>query len=106
MQYVNGDYYKGEWVNGEKEGKGEHNYFELRTVYNGEWKHNLKNGNGHQTESNGSYYEGEFKDGLRHGNGIYYDKQQNVKYAEVYVNGHLKERKEFAGGQASFIASD
>jgi 1-phosphatidylinositol-4-phosphate 5-kinase len=25
--YVNGDYYKGEWVNGLKEGKGEQSYF-------------------------------------------------------------------------------
>lgn len=45
--YVNGDYYKGEWVNGVKEGKGQHYYFQLRTIYNGQWKHDMKNGNGH-----------------------------------------------------------
>lgn len=45
--YVNGDYYKGQWVNGVKEGKGQHYYFQLRTIYNGQWKHDMKNGNGH-----------------------------------------------------------
>ena len=36
--YVNGDYYRGEWVNGLKEGRGTHSYFELQSRYEGEWK--------------------------------------------------------------------
>ena len=46
MLYVNGDYYRGEWVSGLKEGRGIQNNFEENTRYEGEWKKNLPNGEG------------------------------------------------------------
>lgn len=46
MMMIDGDIYKGLWLNGEKHGKG--TYFEKKTnsFYEGEWKHNKRDGNG------------------------------------------------------------
>jgi hypothetical protein len=52
MMMIDGDIYKGVWLNGEKHGKG--TYFEKKTnyFYEGEWKHNKRDGNGIYKVSN------------------------------------------------------
>ena len=75
MLYVDGDYYRGQWVNGLKEGRGIQNYFEDDIRYEGQWKKNMHDGQGKLTEQNGSYYVGDFKNGKKHGKGQYYDNE-------------------------------
>lgn len=81
-------------MNGLKEGRGIHSYFEIGGKYEGEWKQNLKNGHGKYTEENGSYFDGEFKDGVKHGKGSYFDNEKQIIFLEEYDNGVLIERKE------------
>lgn len=45
MFYVNGDIYEGNWVNGEKNGKGTA-YFKNGDIYEGEWVKGLPDGFG------------------------------------------------------------
>ena len=81
MMYKNGDYYRGEWVNGQKEGRGLQIYNEKGYRYEGEWKANLQNGQGKISLWNGSYFIGEFKDDKKHGKGEFYD-AENKKFVE------------------------
>lgn len=80
MSYHNGDFYRGEWVNGLQEGRGFQSYYLLKSKYEGEWKKGECNGQGKYTEPNESYYIGYFKDGKKHGKGEYYDAETNSTY--------------------------
>lgn len=58
MLYANGDFYRGEWVNGKKEGRGLQIYQELGTQYEGEWQNDQPDGNGKITEQSLAYFVG------------------------------------------------
>ena len=60
----NGEIYKGELVNGLKEGKGEY-ISSNGEKYIGEFKNDVKDGKGIMEYKNGDKYDGNFKNGLR-----------------------------------------
>lgn len=45
MLYSNGDRYEGDWLDGNKDGKGTYTYVN-GNKYNGEWKEDAVNGKG------------------------------------------------------------
>ena len=69
MKYNNGDEYKGNFKEGELDGKGEYKY------------------------KNGSIYNGRFKEGKFDGDGILFDSSDNKKYAVKYKDGDLLSKK-------------
>jgi hypothetical protein len=84
MLYANGDFYRGEWVMGKKEGRGLQIYQDGGLQYEGEWQNDRQHGKGKLLETNGSYYEGEFKEGLRNGRGHYHD----IPEKKIYIEEH------------------
>ena len=84
MLYANGDFYRGEWVNGIKEGRGLQVFQELGQSYEGEWHNNYFDGHGKLTYNNNSYYVGEFKGGKKDGSGQYYDVEKKKVFNEEY----------------------
>jgi hypothetical protein len=93
MLYANGDFYRGEWVNGRKEGRGLQVYQELSAQFEGEWQDDQPSGTGRLTERNGSFYVGEFSAGVKHGRGQYYDSESKRQFSEAYEHGLMKEQK-------------
>ena len=83
--YVNGDKYVGEWVNGKIEGKGTYT-FSNGDKYVGEWVNGKIEGKGTYTFANGDNYVGEFKNGKREGKGTY-TISDGDKYFGEWVNG-------------------
>jgi len=81
IEYKNGLTYTGEWRNGLWHGKGElietFFYKKFVTRYRGEFVNGKKEGKGFQELKNGMTYDGKFKDGLFEGEGILKD---SVKY--------------------------
>lgn len=69
MDYNNGEYYVGSWVNGKKHGYGEMLHFDL-SLYKGEWENDRKNGLGVMEWPNGGVYTGMFKDDRQYGKGV------------------------------------
>ncbi|XP_004945158.1 radial spoke head 10 homolog B isoform X2 [Gallus gallus] len=59
-QYPLRNKYMGDFVNGERHGRGKFIYAS-GAVYDGEWAHNKKHGKGKFVFKNGSIYEGEFR---------------------------------------------
>ena len=57
IQYTNGDFYEGEWVDYKKHGKGTIQYI-TKDLYEGEWKDDEKSGNGKMTFASGVVYDG------------------------------------------------
>lgn len=58
MLYANGDFYRGEWVNGKKEGRGLQIHQDEGVQYDGEWQNDKPHGKGKLLYPNGSKYEG------------------------------------------------
>ena len=72
---MNGNQYKGEWINDKKNGKGTYKSKKTGEFYNGEWivrligikyffffqKDNERSGTGIYNYSNGDFYEGQWK---------------------------------------------
>ena len=81
---LNGDYYKGEFVNGKKEGNGLMIY-ENGTKYEGNFKNNKHDGFGKLIQLDGETFSGEWKDGKINGNGIRCHCNGD-KYIGSYVN--------------------
>mgnify|MGYP002627195431 CR=1 FL=1 len=74
--------YEGEYLNGERHGKGKEYNKEQSLIYEGEYKNGFWDGYGKQYKDEGMFsigkepkllYEGEFKDGKKNGKGIEYD---------------------------------
>jgi hypothetical protein len=66
----NGDYYEGEFENGQANGKGV--FIKGNgTKYKGEWKYDIQEGEGEETFSNGSKYIGQFSNGTKTGLGTF-----------------------------------
>jgi len=110
--YVNGDYYKGSFLNGLPDGKGllveitgrkfegewrsgyQHGYcVEVwgngEGKYEGEFVEGRRQGKGRLELADGSYYEGEFEDGLFHGQGLYFFKDSGKTYEGSFVKGKI-----------------
>lgn len=68
FKYDNGDLYKGEFVDGKKNGFGIY-IFSGKEKYEGLWKDDKMHGIGKYTYRDGSIYTGEFKYGLKNGLG-------------------------------------
>ena len=89
----NGDYYNGEFSEGEKNGNGSITYAN-GTKYEGSFKNDFHDGFGKLMQLNGETYEGEWKKGKINGNGMRIHANGN-KYIGNYVNnvrsgsGHL-----------------
>ena len=62
--------YKGQWANGNKNGKGLQKWPSGDT-YDGDWRDDKKHGNGTYLWADGPTYVGDFRDGKRHGNGTF-----------------------------------
>ena len=88
IEYKNGDFYKGSMVNLEEEGIGE-----MRRSNGDEYKGNFVNGEydgkGKLKFKNGNIYDGRFKKGKFDGYGIFFDSNDNKKYAVKYKDGEL-----------------
>ena len=81
--------YKGEFYLDKKEGKGSHHYKLKNDLYIGEFKNGNITGNGKYIWSNSDVYEGEFLRGKMHGKGKYLWADGD-EYEGDYVDG-LKE---------------
>ena len=68
-KYKNGKY-KGDYLNGKREGKGIYKY-NNGDIYEGEYKNDLKDGEGTYKFENGDIYKGQYKNGYFHGKGKY-----------------------------------
>lgn len=71
-------YYTGDWQNEAPHGKGG---FSGRVVYRGEWVNGIKEGEGYIYYNNNNTYRGHFENGLRNGKGIM-RYQADKSYAE------------------------
>ena len=69
--YTNGDYYEGDFLAGQRHGKGVMIYASDDSMYEGEWKCNKQDGYGVKNWGDGIVYEGEWKDDKMHGQGKY-----------------------------------
>ena len=69
--YSNGDYYEGEFVTGQRHGRGVMIYASDDSMYDGEWRFNKQEGRGTKNWGDGIVYEGEWKDDKMHGQGKY-----------------------------------
>ena len=100
---VNGEVYKGNWINGKLEGECEYEsssgrfignfsknkengfgtkVFNDGSIYSGDWKDGLQNGKGELKWANGDVYFGDFQNGFRHGRGTLKYKNGNVYEGE------------------------
>ena len=95
--------FKGEFKEGEKNGKGIE-YFQGEIIYRGSYSNGKKVGKGEGKEFNEGgklLYEGEFFDGLRHGKGKEYNIRGDLIYQGCYSKGERigkGEGKEFNEG--------
>ena len=70
VTFSSGCTYTGEWIYGEREGKGLQS-FPNGSSYEGEWKGNKINGKGKITFGDGDCFEGEWVDDKANGFGAY-----------------------------------
>ena len=81
--------YEGEFINGEKNGKGEEYYFWKNKLSEGEYSNGKRNGKGKEYYKNGNLkFEGEYKEGKRwKGNGEEYDDNGALIFKDEYKEG-------------------
>lgn len=114
VEYTNDNYYfKGDWKNSKKNGKGEENYdngdryygnfmdnqregfgkytFKNNSIYEGYFKNGHFDGNGKLTYANKDTYEGNFENGYRSGPGTYYPSKENKTLREP-VKGYWSQK--------------
>ncbi len=89
FEYHSGYGYKGEYVNGERNGKGTYKW-QNGTTYEGEWSGNKRNGHGIFIDPTGKKYEGQFKDDIVEGYGVYTSPKGDVLYKGNWINGKPK----------------
>ena len=82
--WYDGDVYDGEWKCGIMHGKGTFKWTS-GDVYVGEWKAGQVDGKGKMTWKSGEWYDGEWKCGMRHGVGIYRNPNANL-FEETWEN--------------------
>lgn len=91
--YPNGDYYKGNFTNGEVQGLGQFVRIEGAS-YDGEWKDSRQSGNGVETWKDGSVYTGNFKEGKKEGIGSF-KWADGSKYEGEFKHNQLEGRGKY-----------
>ena len=81
--------YDGDFINGEKEGKGKINYINYGDLYEGEFHNDKINGKGFYIWQNKESYTGDFIDAKMHGYGLY-KWPDGSQYEGEYIN-NIKE---------------
>lgn len=82
-----GDYYEGEFVLGQRSGRGTFVFGATGASYTGEWKLGSYHGMGRTVDETGCVYEGSFFHGLAHGHGTQYNAQGRKIYAGPWKQG-------------------
>ena len=85
--YDNGNYYKGDIVNGLSHGKGILYGKDRKIKYEGEFINGQAEGFGNYYYENGESYIGQWKNDLKHGKGILYYKNGEIKYEGDFIKG-------------------
>jgi hypothetical protein len=84
----NGPVYTGQWVNGQRHGKGKITFNSQEdSFYDGEWSNDKQCGMGIRQYSSGNVYNGQWKEGQRHGKGTMHWKDKNEQYTGDWING-------------------
>lgn len=85
--------YIGDWVNGQKDGKGFLRHQDGET-YEGGWKAGKRHGKGVLKHAGVDRYDGEFENDLKHGFGAYVTLDgSNISYDGIWENGQLLSSK-------------
>ncbi len=84
--YSDGSVYRGEWVQGKRDGHGVFTDVSRQYNYQGGWRNNIQNGLGIEVMADEAY-SGDFSAGLRHGGGVHTRSNGNV-YEGFWENGH------------------
>lgn len=93
--------YKGEFIKGQKSGKGEENSKEGQFI--GSFYKDKKDGKGKMIyKLSGDIYEGEYKNDLFDGNGHYIWKSTGQEYKGEYKNGLMNGKGLFEWGEGEF----
>ena len=85
----NNNHYRGEWVDGKKDGLGVQIY-ENGERYDGGWKNDMKHGYGRHISSNGDVYLGHFQEDLLHGEGCYKWINNGGEYTGSWKNNMME----------------
>lgn len=91
---VNGDEYRGEWLNDKRHGRGFMKYSKTGGLYEGEWKNDLKDGYGTYSLPTGKdgkmrkVYAGWWKNDKRHGFGVFYRSETEYYEGEWFEGKH------------------
>ena len=80
ITYSNKDTFKGNLINGLKNGYGEQYCFSSKSTYKGEFRNNVFEGTGEIINETGYHYQGGFLGGLRHGDNCLEEKIGVRKY--------------------------
>ena len=99
FEYVDGEKYIGEMINGKKNGKGILTS-KINGTYEGLFRNGLPNGLGQASFPNGDNYVGDFKDGLMDGGGAY-----SFAIGDKYI-GENKNNMPNGQGTYYFLASN
>ena len=91
-EYADGSIYRGQIVDGEKQGIGMYYMPDQTVLYFGEWKHDQYEGRGTYLYDDGERYEGQLKKGQRNGMG-----QMTYRNGCVYKGCWLDGRKDGEG---------
>lgn len=89
---VDGDFYKGDWKIGRREGKGK---LQMKNgdSYEGDWVNNLPHGRG-TFISGTTKYSGLFKNGKPHGLGLLYQKNSTPLVVEYNKDSNIVDKKQ------------
>ena len=79
--------FKGEYLNGKKNGKGIEYFQNNKIKFEGEYLNGKKHGKGKEYNKYGLVYEGEYLNGKKHGKGKEFDKHKKLIYEGEYLNG-------------------
>ena len=93
--------YEGEYLKGEKNGKGKEYDLFGELGFEGEYKNGKRNGKGKEYYENGKLkFEGEYLNGKRNGKGKEYNPEGKLKFEGNYLNGKRNGKgKEYFEGQ-------
>jgi len=85
--------FEGEYINGERNGKGKEYFSEDNLEYEGEYLNGKRHGHGKEYDDFGELlYEGEYFKGQRHGKGkgmIFYLSEDDIEFEGEYLNGKI-----------------
>ncbi len=87
-QYVNGEFYEGDFRQLKRNGKGIH-YYANGDIYEGDWQNDRRIGKGKITFADNSHLIGQFIEDQADGHGIYQDKDGN-NFQSVVANEEEK----------------